>query len=654
MQNISDIYMIIGKMDGTFSGFNWTGTKWSSYPNLVSGLTDIGDNSKPALFYNGNWHMIAGKKDGTFSAFSLTESGWVPNSTLENGLTDIGDNSAPSAFYATGTLYLIAGNSTGDFTGFKWTGTKWQPDNKIVDGLSNVGSYSSPAVFYKDDVLYMITGNGNGGFVGFNLTDKWRYDSEITKGLSVSGSYSSPAAFLIDKSYNKVFKYRTSFFINGMEEYPSPGSDCYQNKTTISIPEGHACLVNISANSTHGWGVKLKITTTPGKTLAQDPFNVCGYIGNDLYGFCQPLGFGHTTPCPVYKETLLRGGDYEFGIVSSTGVRNGEVSKACAYIEKCSDCRNPYAQYYCDLCAEDICKDNIRDCGETGIDCGGPCEKGRETDGSYVPSIEFEEPSGLSGTILLSADKGLNCVDGIDNDHDCLIDCADPDCSDSIICTLTEPPVVEVEGMPKEPCKSEIEANRHPAAREGKWDMNKQIDCSAYPEIKCTTSLPGYNCNLNSYRYIVYDHNPGQCPGQGLADTDQNKLANEIKYQYDAELPEITDTSWVCAYAEDLAGNANVSVPVKFDINKTFEFDISAYVRDDKGNILPGTKVDAFLCKGNVQYCNNDAPYLEKFSAISEEDGKVSLKIVRKIERGETYKIGLQTEKGYAEAEFTA
>ena len=55
------------------------------------------------------------------------------------------------------------------------------------------------------------------------------------------------------------------------------------------------------------------------------------------------------------------------------------------------------------------CENGVKDEDETGVDCGGSCLI--EDDNGEV----FEEV----------------CADGIDNDADCFVDCADPDCSGS-------------------------------------------------------------------------------------------------------------------------------------------------------------------------------------------------------------------------------
>ncbi len=57
-------------------------------------------------------------------------------------------------------------------------------------------------------------------------------------------------------------------------------------------------------------------------------------------------------------------------------------------------------------CQGGSCSNNQKDSGEQGIDCGGICSYGREA----------------------------ICDDGKDNDHDCAVDCDDPDCKNDVAC----------------------------------------------------------------------------------------------------------------------------------------------------------------------------------------------------------------------------
>lgn len=75
------------------------------------------------------------------------------------------------------------------------------------------------------------------------------------------------------------------------------------------------------------------------------------------------------------------------------------------------------------------CSDGFQNCAETCVDGGGNCITGKETDNSYLVTFDYTQPAELSGTSLYSDANSWNCMDGLDNDKDCLIDCKDPECS---------------------------------------------------------------------------------------------------------------------------------------------------------------------------------------------------------------------------------
>lgn len=450
-------YLVSGRGDGTFGGYSWGGAKWNINSAANSGLTNVGSNSKPSIFYmNGAWNMIAGNTNGEFSGFTYSGAGWVSNASIVNNLSDVGDNSAPSVFYKDGIYYMISGEKTGIFYGFYWNGSDWLSDDSIISGLTDTGDNSAPAVFYNSTDLYLVTGKETGGFSGYKWGGtSWQADGTMAAGLSAINSRSAPLRLAIDLISIKSMTYSTRFPLESMYEYPGAGSDCYQNKTQIIIPEGHACAMNIFANSTAGWGVRLKTTTIPGKALTQDPFNVCGYIDENLGSMCYPDAPGNpgTPKCIVNQTPVLAAGTYEFGIVSSTGIANNKVSKACAYITQCADCENPYAQYYCNLCVNDRCSDKLQDCGEVCVDGGGSCQIGSETDNTYIPEFQYTPGPGLINTLLFGSGMGgLKCVDGADNDHDCLTDCQDDDCDGSTVCSIDIiPPETTISFNPPEP-----------------------------------------------------------------------------------------------------------------------------------------------------------------------------------------------------------
>ena len=57
---------------GTFVGYDWTGSAWQSNSVIVSGLGDIGDYSAPTVFNSDRWYLISGKPDGTFVGFNAS------------------------------------------------------------------------------------------------------------------------------------------------------------------------------------------------------------------------------------------------------------------------------------------------------------------------------------------------------------------------------------------------------------------------------------------------------------------------------------------------------------------------------------------------------------------------------------------------------
>jgi len=167
-------YLILGKQDGNFYGYNWTGSTWQSDSTFVNGLPDIGWDADPFVFEkDATWYLISGEETGIFNGFNWTGSAWQVDSAIIDGLGDIGGASTATVFEKDSTWYLISGrNAEQDFVGFNWTGSTWQSDSEIVDGINNIGSYrSSPMVFEKDSIWYLITGESDGIFTGYKISD---------------------------------------------------------------------------------------------------------------------------------------------------------------------------------------------------------------------------------------------------------------------------------------------------------------------------------------------------------------------------------------------------------------------------------------------------------------------------------------------------
>ena len=204
--------------------------------------------------------------------------------------------------------------------------------------------------------------------------------------------------------------------------------------------------------------------------------------------------------------------------ISYSSYENGECYGANYPCKKTYDVFNPAS-----------CFDGVQNCDETCIDGGTQCNSGaKETDNSYLVTFEFQQPNTLTGTKLYMDKDSWNCMDGKDNDHDCLMDCEDPDCVSAIACTDTTAPTVTVAGAPLD------------------WAV------SATANVGCVDDISG--CDSNSYLIEIYNSNPGNCP---------------VEYsQYTQMVPKLlVDPLWVCATAKDKNGNIGYSRPTEFKVD---------------------------------------------------------------------------------------
>ncbi|MBU3958121.1 MAG: hypothetical protein KKB25_03525, partial [Nanoarchaeota archaeon] len=200
------------------------------------------------------------------------------------------------------------------------------------------------------------------------------------------------------------------------------------------------------------------------------------------------------------------------------------------------------------------------------------------------------------------------------------------------------PPQVNPYGIPFSPCDKDpafLSFNADPAIN---W-----IDCSATASLSTSGSKgcqdADSGCNPSSYGFIKYYAQPASCPS--------------AKSSYSSKAPQLENLSWVCGYAEDNVGNAAVSGPTKFMVNRTFVIEINALAYGEI-EVPAGTEVKGYLCDPSQYYCNQDAAYLAGSSGIVGADKRFRITFVRELVRGTIYKVGLQTEKGYAESEFIA
>lgn len=198
--------LISGEGSSGFYGYTWTGSVWESNSSLVSGLSVIGYNLKPEIFEKGSiWYLIVGETDGIFNGFNWTGSSWQVDNDIINGLVDVGQASSPEVFFKDTIWYLISGESSTDFNGYNWNGTGWEINNSIISGLSAPTGYITPETFYKEDTWVLIGGEDNGIFYGYNWTGStWQSDNNIISGLVDSGWDSTLNVFYKDTSWYVV------------------------------------------------------------------------------------------------------------------------------------------------------------------------------------------------------------------------------------------------------------------------------------------------------------------------------------------------------------------------------------------------------------------------------------------------------------------
>lgn len=170
--NDSTVCLIRGNSGGTFQGYNWTGSTWSSNSNLVSGLVTVpsGYSSPTSFQINSTWHLISGSYGGTFYGYHWGGSSWTSNSTIISGLSSV-SYSCPTTISTNSSSYLVTGKGNGEFSGYHWNGSGWISNSTIISGLGDVGDYSTPSAFYDfygDSTWSLIIGEYDGYFNGYD------------------------------------------------------------------------------------------------------------------------------------------------------------------------------------------------------------------------------------------------------------------------------------------------------------------------------------------------------------------------------------------------------------------------------------------------------------------------------------------------------
>lgn len=217
------IRLIYGERSGELNAYYWNGSYWLEDTQLNNGLTtvDVGDASDPVLvkgIIGNDWYLIVGRGDGGFSGFRWTGSNWVSNSAITNGLTNIGTKSSPTVGFnmtGEGRWNLIAGRDRTDdaFVGFTWNPNtnEWYEDSKVdwnTGGAAWGGVEPGLVYNYRGNKMWgMLYGRGRwppytpatescfGGKRYNEIGQYWVGDGEVTEGLPFlgDGAHANPS-----------------------------------------------------------------------------------------------------------------------------------------------------------------------------------------------------------------------------------------------------------------------------------------------------------------------------------------------------------------------------------------------------------------------------------------------------------------------------
>ena len=200
------LILISGEEDGTFTGYDWTGSSWVSNASVVDGLGDVGTRSRPSIFNDsGSFKLITGRNAGTFAGYDWTGSSWSSNASVVAGLGDIGIESSATIFNYNGNLRLIAATGFSVYYGYEWNGSSWVSNASIVDGIGSVSSSAVPFVFNNEIKYKLILGRYSGTFAGYDWNgSSWKPDTNLVAGLADVGTKSHPVVFKVDGVYKLI------------------------------------------------------------------------------------------------------------------------------------------------------------------------------------------------------------------------------------------------------------------------------------------------------------------------------------------------------------------------------------------------------------------------------------------------------------------
>ncbi len=193
--------LVMLKTSGTYYGYTWGGTSWSSNSSVSNGIPNLGTTSltTPTIFNNGKTELIIGEMNGNFYGYdwnTTAPAGWKANTTLVTNLPGgTYTYPAPDVWQWNGQWSLAFGEYFGSIYGYTWTccAAQWTPNSSVVVGIPSVATMPVPEVFYKDGKWQMIIGKLDGTFSGYSFSSgQWASDSSVITGLTTNGNRASP------------------------------------------------------------------------------------------------------------------------------------------------------------------------------------------------------------------------------------------------------------------------------------------------------------------------------------------------------------------------------------------------------------------------------------------------------------------------------